>query len=417
MTPTVALDASNAQRRRPGRVGWLLMVPLAAWLGLFVVAPTAIMFVYSFLRAGELPGQVDWVFTFDNYKQVFDPIRLYKTVLVVGTDTALTAGAFGLLVFANGYVGSWLAYMRGRWSAGWWMLLGSTAGAVGLLYLTGLVGGVTSTVLVLVVAGVLAGVCGHFWESLRPRWMALVMLIVLFSFTGWVHVADSPDIQRYLRTLVRSVNYAAITTVVCLSAGYPVAYFIGRAQEKNRNLLLMLVMVPFWTSFLIRTYAWLTILSEEGLLNALLVDATGVLDSPLRILYTPLAVIIGLTYTYLPFMILPIYGSVEKLDNSLVEAAFDLGASPVRAFQQVIIPLTQPGIVAGVLLVFIPSIGMFAISDLMGGGSVPMIGNTIQTQFIGKAGDWPLGAALGITLLVMFVLCYFMLNRRESLGE
>jgi spermidine/putrescine transport system permease protein len=347
---------------------------------------------------------------------VFNPERLLKTVQVVAVQTVLTAGAMGLLVFANGYLASWLVYDRGRWPVGWMMIVGSTVGAVVLLYRSGLITGPTSTMLVLVLAAMLAIACGHFWESIRERWLALLFLIVFFSFTGWVHVADSPDIQRYLRTLVRSVNYAAITTVVCLAAGYPVAYFIGTTREKNRNLLLMLVMIPFWTSFLIRTYAWMTILAQEGLMNALLVDVLGVLDSPIKILYTPLAVIIGLVYTYLPFMILPIYGSVEKLDNSLVEAAFDLGAGPVRAFQQVIVPLTQPGIVAGVLLVFIPSIGMFAISDLMGGGSVPMIGNIISNQFVGRAGDWPLGAALGITLLVMFVLCYFAMNRRDSMA-
>jgi spermidine/putrescine transport system permease protein len=209
-----------------------------------------------------------------------------------------------------------------------------------------------------------------------------------------------------------SVWYAAITTAICLAVGYPVAYFIGRAGEGARNKLLMLVMIPFWTSFLIRTYAWMSILKTEGPLNGLLLYAR-VISAPLDILYTPSAVVIGLVYSYLPFMILPIYGSVEKLDSTLIEAAFDLGAGPVSAFSHVIIPLTRPGIFAGVLLVFIPAIGMFAITDLMGGARVPMIGNVIQNQF-GQARDWPFGAALGMTLLVLFALLFAFSVRKDQ---
>jgi spermidine/putrescine transport system permease protein len=172
-------------------------------------------------------------------------------------------------------------------------------------------------------------------------------------------------------------------------------------------------MVPFWTSFLIRTYAWITILKSDGLLGGLL-QYGRLIEGPLDILYTPTAVIIGLVYAYLPFMILPIYGSAEKFDGALIEAAHDLGCGPLRTFREVILPLIKPGIYAGVLLVFVPAIGMFVITDLMGGARVPMIGNVIQNQFF-QARDWPFGAALGIVFTVMFVVAFWILQRRGSL--
>ncbi len=217
----------------------------------------------------------------------------------------------------------------------------------------------------------------------------------------------------YLRILIRSLLYAAITTALCLTAGYPVAYLTGRADARWRNLLLMAVMVPFWTSFLIRTYAWVTILKSEGVLNALLLQLRLIAE-PLELLYTPGAVVLGLVYTFLPFMILPIYTSVEKLDGTLIEAALDLGAGPLRAFWRVILPLTSPGIAAGVLLVFIPALGIYAVNDILGGGRVDMIGNIIENQFKGNARNWPFGAALGTTLLVAFSIAYFYVNRRPQ---
>jgi spermidine/putrescine transport system permease protein len=171
-------------------------------------------------------------------------------------------------------------------------------------------------------------------------------------------------------------------------------------------------MVPFWTSFLIRIYAWVTILKSEGLLNSLLVQLQLIAE-PLELLYTPGAVVLGLVYTFLPFMILPIYTSVEKLDGALIEAALDLGAGPLRAFSRVIVPLTSPGIAAGVLLVFVPSLGIYAVNDILGGGRVDMIGNIIENQFKGNARNWPFGAALGTTLLVSFAVIYFYVNRRQ----
>lgn len=285
---TVADPRTTASgQRQPGTTGWLLLSPMLLWLALFVVAPTAILFVYSFCQRDEL-GQVVFEFTWDNYVRIADPV--------------------------------------------------------------------------------------------------------------------------YLNILVRSLWYAGLTTFLCLVIGYPVAYYIGRAPAHRRGWLLLLVMVPFWISFLLRTYAWISLLKAQGPISALL-QWVHLIAQPLEILYTPTAVMIGLIYTYLPFMILPIFTSAEKLDNSLIEASLDLGAGPWRTLAHVILPLTKPGIFAGVLLVFVPSIGMFAVTDLMGGAKVAMIGNVIQNQF-GQARDWPFGAALGITFLALFVVAYWFLHDR-----
>jgi spermidine/putrescine transport system permease protein len=230
-----------------------------------------------------------------------------------------------------------------------------------------------------------------------------------FSLQNYRGVLD----QTYLQIVVRSIMFAAITTLLCLIMGYPVAYYVGRASERWRNTLLMLIMIPFWTSFLIRTYAWVTILKSEGLLNSLLMQY-DLIATPLEMLYTRGAVILGLVYTFLPFMILPIYTSVEKLDNALVEAAFDLGASPLRAFSRVIVPMTSPGITGGVLLVFVPALGIYAVNDILGGGRVDMIGNIIENQFKGTARNWPFGSAIGIVLMLAFALSFWFTSWRQS---
>ena len=216
----------------------------------------------------------------------------------------------------------------------------------------------------------------------------------------------------WLKVLLTSVGYALLTTVICIVIGYPVAYFVGRSSERMRNILLTLVMIPFWTSFLIRTYAWITILSKEGMVNAFLVSAK-IIPEPIGVLYTPFASVLGLVYNYLPFMILPIYTSVERLDSALIEAAYDLGAGPLRSFSQVIIPLTQPGIAAGALLVFIPSIAMFAITNLMGGGDPPTIGDVIYKQFTAGRNQ-PFGAALGCLLLLIFFFSLWLTRRQRA---
>ena len=269
------------------------------------------------------------------------------------------------------------------------------------------------------------------WLLLSPLllWLALfvvapMLILLVYSFCQRDEFGDivysftwenfSRAFQRtYLMIFLRSTWYAGISTAICIIVGYPVAYFIGRASPRARNLLLLLVMIPFWTSFLIRTYAWLNILGDRGLLNSLLLSAR-IITTPLDILYTWKAVIIGLVYSYLPFMILPIYASVEKLDQSLLDASADLGANPWRTFWRVILPLTRPGISAGVMLVFVPAIGMFAITDLMGGSKVPMIGNVIQTQFIGQSNNWPFGAALGMVMVGMFVAVYVVVAKTQA---
>ena len=267
------------------------------------------------------------------------------------------------------------------------------------------------------------------WLLLGPLvlWLGLfvllpTLLLVLTSFSGRdelgrvVYSFTFDNYRRcfdptWLSIFWNSILYALLATVICVVVGYPAAYTIGRASPANRRLLLTLVMVPFWTSFLIRTYAWISILSQEGLVNSLLLSS-HILPAPLSMMYTPFAIVLGLVYNYLPFMILPIYTSVEKLDNSLVEAAYDLGAGPLRAFSRVIIPLTQPGITAGALLVFVPAIAMYAITTLMGGGSNPTIGEVIQNQFT-RARNQPFGAALGVLLMLLFLISFFVLGRKK----
>lgn len=234
---------------------------------------------------------------------------------------------------------------------------------------------------------------------------ALGRVVATFTTDNYLRAFD----LKWLHILGISVWYAFLTTVICMVVGYPVAYFIGRSGERWRRLLIVLVMIPFWTSFLIRTYAWISLLSTEGLVNSLLLSARLVAQ-PVGFMYTPFAIVLGLVSNYLPFMILPIYTSVEKLDGSLIEAAYDLGARPARAFAQVILPLTRPGIAAGIILVFVPAIAMFAITTLMGGGANPTIGEVIQNQFT-KGLNQPFGAAVGTLLLALFILCLWATSR------
>lgn len=228
-----------------------------------------------------------------------------------------------------------------------------------------------------------------------------------FSWDNYARIAD----PVYLMIFARSIGYAALTTVLCVLVGFPAAWFIARRGPGWRERLLLLVMIPFWTSFLIRTYAWIAILRSEGMLNAVLKSSGAVphvFGEPLELLYTPAAVVIGLVYVYLPFVILPVYASAEKLDGALIEAAHDLGAGPLRVFREVVLPLTWPGIAAGMMLVFVPAIGMFAITDLLGGARVSMIGNVIQNQFT-KALNFPFGAALGVVFTLLFVVSFALL--------
>src|SRR5688500_11186559 len=222
----------------------------------------------------------------------------------------------------------------------------------------------------------------------------------------------------YLRTFWRSLRVASVTTVLCVLVSFPMAYYLAVvAPARRRALLLALVVVPFWTSFLIRTYAWMLILRTEGLVNTLL-GSLGLIDKPLELLYTDFAVMIGLVYGELPFMILPLYASLEKLDRTLLEASADLGANALAASFRVSVPLSMPGLVAGTILVFVPSVGQYVASDLLGGGKVDLLGNVIPRQFT-TARNIPFGAALAVelTLLVLALLTAYAIYVRRRGGE
>ena len=206
----------------------------------------------------------------------------------------------------------------------------------------------------------------------------------------------------YWKAYLNSVKIAAISTLICLLVGYPMAYGIARARPDRRSLLLLLVILPFWTSFLIRVYAWIGILKNNGLINNTLMWL-GVIDQPIVMLQTDFAVYLGIVYSYLPFMILPLYANLEKLDGTLLEAASDLGARPWRTFLSVTLPLSAPGILAGSLLVFIPAVGEFVIPALLGGPDTLMIGRVLWDEFFSNR-DWPVASAVAIALLLLLVV-------------
>ena len=255
---------------------------------------------------------------------------------------------------------------------------------------------------------------------ISPTWIVLgllflaplaIMLWLSFQQRGlYGGIVPGPTLANYVRSFesgyaviyARSVWIAVATTVICLVVSYPVAYYIAlKARPERKNFLLALVVIPFWTSFLVRTYAWMFILRDQGVINSLLMSL-GVIHEPLPLLYTPLAVMIGQVYAEVPFMVLPIYASLEKLDRSLLEAARDLGASAAAAFWRVTAPLAMPGTVAGIVLVFIPSLGTFITPDLLGGAKGMLVGNLIQNQF-GPALNKPFGSAVAL-VLTAFVL-------------
>jgi len=206
----------------------------------------------------------------------------------------------------------------------------------------------------------------------------------------------------YARIFWRSLWLAVATTVITILMAYPFAYALARTPQRWKNLLLLLSVIPFWTNFLVRTYAWMVILRSNGLVNTALMSL-GLIEQPLPLLFTPGSVLLGLVYGFLPFMILPIYAAIDRLEPSLLEAAADLGARPWQTFWRVTLPLTAPGIAAGVLLVFVPALGMFIIPDLMGGAKVTLIGNLIQNQFL-SARNWQFGSAASVVLMALVVL-------------
>lgn len=227
--------------------------------------------------------------------------------------------------------------------------------------------------------------------------------------------------SQYAGILWDSLWIAFLTTLFCLLTGYPLAYYIARGHPRRRSFLMFLVLVPFWTNFLIRIYAWMIILRGEGVLSGAM-NLAGLMQGPgewlfeLIQLYTPGAVLIGMVYEFIPFMILPLYTSLEKMDPALLEAAADLGAKPVRAFLRVTLPLSLPGIIAGSILVFIPAMGMFVVPDLMGGAKTVLVGNLIRNQFL-TARDWPFGSAASMVLMALTLVVTLVYTRYFGFGE
>lgn len=213
----------------------------------------------------------------------------------------------------------------------------------------------------------------------------------------------------YLRTFSDSLRLGFFTTLLTALIGYPFGYFMARLTPRRRAMVMLLVVVPFWTNALVRLYGWMMILRANGLLNQILL-LSGAIQSPLKLLYTYGAVLLGMVYSLLPFMILPVYNSVEKLDWSVVEAARDLGASRARAFFTVTLKLTLPGLLSGFVLVFVPSIGLFFIADLLGGGKIMLVGNLIKNQLL-QARDWPFGAALSVLMMAMTFTAIFLYRK------
>jgi putrescine transport system permease protein len=219
-----------------------------------------------------------------------------------------------------------------------------------------------------------------------------------------------------VRAYANSLIYAAVATILCLLVGYPIAFAIARAPKARRNPLLFFVILPFWTSLLIRVYAWIAILQPTGLLNRAL-QALGLTTAPLILIYNDFSVVLGLVYAYLPFMILPLYGSLSQLDESFVEAAADLGARPSHTFFQIVLPLSLPGVAAGALLVFIPAIGEFVIPDLLGGPGTLMVGKVLWQEFFDNV-DWPAAAAVAMVLVVLLTAPLLLAQRlTERPGE
>lgn len=271
------------------------------------------------------------------------------------------------------------------------------------------------------------------WGLLFPAlfWLVVFFLVPLgillvYSFAQrgvyggieWVFTWDnyrrSVD-PLYLKILWRSFLVAALTTGLCLFFGYPLAYFIAFAPKRFKNIFLILLIIPFWTNFLIRTYAWIAILQDQGLINVTLLSL-GLIQKPLSLLYTLKSVMIGMVYGYLPFMVLPIYSSLEKLNPVLLEASMDLGANRLKTFLKVTIPLTAPGIFAGIMLVFVPTIGEFVVPDILGGAKSILIGNVITNQFL-TARDWPFGAAITFVIVVFVLIGLWRFFKITQNGE
>ena len=258
-------------------------------------------------------------------------------------------------------------------------------------------------------------------------WMAIfvvapIVMIVVYAFSsaaGGFTLSNFTQLGTYAVVFGRSFKLAAIATVICLLIGYPVSYVMSREGPQFQRIAMVLIMLPMWMNFLLRTYSWMSILDNNGLLNQLF-QSLGVIDLYNRIFGTDLAyfrmlntqgaVVLGMVYNYLPFMILPIYSVIVKLDHSLIEAAHDLGANTFNVFRRVILPLSFPGILSGITMVFVPSVSTFAISKMMGGGTELLLGDLIEQQFLGGAYNPQLGAAISLVMMVIVVVCMWLMN-------
>lgn len=248
--------------------------------------------------------------------------------------------------------------------------------------------------------------------DLASGWAAFRESFSQLSFGNYIWLTQD---SLYFNAYISSVKIALISTFLTLLIGFPMAYGMAQAPSQYRPILLMLVILPFWTSFLIRVYAWIGILKPEGLLNQLL-GFLGLIDEPLIILNTPIAVYIGIVYSYLPFMVLPLYSALERMDHSLIEAARDLGCTRIKAFWLITFRLSIPGILAGSLLVFIPSMGEFVIPDLLGGSDTLMIGKTLWNEFFSNR-DWPVSSAVAIVLLLILVVPIVWFQQVQARSE
>ena len=232
-------------------------------------------------------------------------------------------------------------------------------------------------------------------------------LALLLKFESYRYLLED---SLYLKAFVSSLKIAFFSTLLALLIGYPLAYYIAGTSRRRQNILLMLIILPFWTSFLLRIYAWVGLLGSRGLLNSLL-QAAGIIDEPLRILHTDLAVYIGIVYTYLPFMVLPLYASLSRIEAPLLEASADLGAGALTTFLRVTWPLSLPGVAAGSMLVFIPAIGEFVIPELLGGPQTLMIGKVLWGEFFSNR-DWPVAAAVATVMIALLVLPIMFMPQR-----
>ncbi|MGG5217224.1 MULTISPECIES: putrescine ABC transporter permease PotH [Rahnella] len=240
------------------------------------------------------------------------------------------------------------------------------------------------------------------------------MLDIALNIANYIGLTQDP---LYIDAYLQSLQVAAISTLLCLLIGYPLAWAVAHSRTSTRNILLLLVILPSWTSFLIRVYAWIGILKDNGVLNNLLLWL-HVIDQPLVILHTNLAVYIGIVYSYLPFMVLPIYTALTRMDYSLVEAAQDLGARPMKTFFKVIMPLTKGGIIAGSMLVFIPAVGEYVIPELLGGPDSNMIGRVLWQEFFNNR-DWPVASAVAVVMLLLLIMpiLWFQKYQNKELGD